>query len=238
LSTSPANPAESDGPTFELGPHRTVEQVVAAKLRAAIINGSLRPGDRLAYRDLAQRFGVSVTPIRIALRELSNEGLVEMRAHSGARVSLLSVDEIEEIFAMRIGIEGWLARHGAELLTDADIATMTKAFQGLRRAESSRDVKGYFQASWELRAACYRAARKPRLFDRFQQLFEHSYRYSFLVIAEPVRLARSRQDMEAFFAACRARDGLASQHSIQAALETTLSYLSERLDAEAELADK
>ncbi|WP_423169247.1 GntR family transcriptional regulator, partial [Stenotrophomonas geniculata] len=79
-----------------------------AKLREAIINGSLHPGDRLTYRDLAQRFGVSVTPIRIALRELSNEGLVEMRAHTGTRVSPLSGDELEELFATRIGIEGWL----------------------------------------------------------------------------------------------------------------------------------
>ena len=98
--------------------HRTVEEALVEELRDAIVTGSLRPGDRLVYRDLARRFGVSVTPVRIALRELSKEGLVEMRAHAGARVSLLSIDELEEIFVTRIGIEGWLAQHGAERLTD------------------------------------------------------------------------------------------------------------------------
>src|SRR5262249_20618529 len=97
--------------------HRTVEEALVGQLRDAIVTGLLRPGERLVYRDLARRFGVSVTPVRIALRELSKEGLVEMRAHAGARVSLLSADELEEIFVFRIGIEGWLSQHGAERLT-------------------------------------------------------------------------------------------------------------------------
>ena len=164
-----------------------------AKLREAIINGSLRPGDRLTYRDLAQRFGVSVTPIRIALRELSNEGLVEMRPHTGTRVSPLSVDEIEEIFATRIGIEGWLARYGTERLTDANLRAMARALDELRKAERRGDLDAYLRHSWEMRAVCYGAAEKPRLFERFRVLYEHSSRYVFLMIADTKRLRRSRR---------------------------------------------
>jgi DNA-binding GntR family transcriptional regulator len=221
ISTSP------DSQLFTLGPHRTVEQVVVAKLREAIITGSLKPGDRLAYRDLAHRFGVSVTPVRIALRELSNEGLVEMRAHTGARVSPLSIDEIEEIFATRIGIEGWLARHGAERLTDQDVRELAGYLDELRRAEQADDLESYLRASWSMRAVCYRVAEKPRLFDRFRALYEHSTRYVYWLMAEPSRLEQSRRNMERFFAACEARDGLAAQEAIQHALLTTLSYLSE-----------
>jgi DNA-binding GntR family transcriptional regulator len=222
--------ADDDDSLFELGPHRTVEQIVVAKLREAIITGSLKPGDRLAYRDLAQRLGVSVTPVRIALRELANEGLVEMRAHTGARVSPLSTDELEEIFATRIGIEGWLARHGAERLTDEDVAAMTEALEGLRRAERGNDLSGYLNHSWAMRAACYAAAGKPRLFDRFRILYEHSSRYVFLMIADAARLKRSRMEMEVFYTACVARDGEASEQAIRAALQTTLLYLSEAFD--------
>jgi DNA-binding GntR family transcriptional regulator len=227
-------PGDASASVFDLGAHRTVEQVVAAKLREAILTGSLRPGDRLAYRDLAQRFGVSVTPVRIALRELSNEGLVEMRAHTGARVSPLSVDEIEEIFATRLGIEGWLARHGAARLGDADIAKMTEAMKGLRQAEREDDLEAYLHHSWAMRATCYSAADKPRLYDRFQTLYGLASRYVYLMMAEPSRLKRSRREMEAFFAACRERNGPASQEAIQAALQTTLSYLSEAFDRDAD----
>lgn len=210
--------------------HRTVEELVAFKLRQAIITGVLKPGDRLAYRDLAHRFGVSVTPIRIALRELSNEGLVEMRAHTGARVSPLSLDEIEEIFATRIGIEGWLARHGAERLPDARIDEIEASLTELQLAEEAGDLESYLEASRRMRATCYQAAQKPRLFDRFRVLYEHSRRYVFLMIADPPRLKTSRGQMEQFFEACRVRDGLAAQEAIQESLLTSLSFLSEAFD--------
>jgi DNA-binding GntR family transcriptional regulator len=218
-------PPAADSSLFELGPHRTVEQIVVAKLREAIITGSLKPGDRLAYRDLAHRFGVSVTPVRIALRELSNEGLVEMRAHTGARVSPLSIDELEEIFATRIGIEGWLARHGAERLTDEQLQDMAELLDELREAERADEREAYLRISFALRARCYEAAAKPRLLDRFMVLYELSRRYVFLTIADASRFQQSRTDMEAFFAACEARDGVAAHRAIQEALQHTLLYL-------------
>jgi len=214
-------------PTFELGPRRTVEQVVAAKLREAIIAGSLKPGDRLAYRDLAHRLGVSVTPVRIALSELSNEGLVEMRAHTGARVTPLSVEEIEDIFATRIGIEGWLARQGAVRLTEEEVAAMVGLLQLLREAQEGGETQRYLQHSRALRATCYAAADRSRLFERFETLYELSRRYVFLLITDPSRLARSLHDMEAFCTACVARDGTLAEQAIHRALETTLSYLSD-----------
>lgn len=225
MTADQQQPAAPDASLFELGPHRTVEQVVVAKLREAIITGSLKPGDRLAYRDLAHRFGVSVTPVRIALRELSNEGLVEMRAHTGARVSPLSVDELEEIFATRIGIEGWLARHGAERLTGERIERMAVLLDELRRTEQADEREAYLRVSYALRAECYEAAEKPRLLDRFMVLYEHSTRYVFLTIAEASRFKQSRADMERFFVACEARDGPAAHAAIQEALQHTLSYL-------------
>jgi DNA-binding GntR family transcriptional regulator len=203
--------------------------VVAVKLREAILTGSLKPGDRLAYRDLAARFGVSVTPVRAALRELSNEGLVEMRAHTGARVSSLSVDELELIFATRIGIEGWLARHGAARLGAADIVEMTAAMERLRAAEKEADLGSYLHYSWAMRATCYLAAEKPRLFDRVEMLYGLASRYVYLMMAEPWRLARSRQEMERFFDACAEQDGEDAEQAIRLALQTTLSYLSEAL---------
>jgi DNA-binding GntR family transcriptional regulator len=205
--------------------HRTVEQALVEELRDAIVTGSLRPGDRLVYRDLARRFGVSVTPVRIALRELSKEGLVEMRAHAGARVSLLSLDELEEIFVIRIGIEGWLSQHGAERLTGEQIAHMEVLLEDVKQTEQSDDRGGYLRSSWAFRTYCYAAAGKPRLLERAQALYDLSSRYHFLTIAEVTRFAHSRGIMEQFFAACETRDGAAAKAVMQDALEWTLSYL-------------
>jgi DNA-binding GntR family transcriptional regulator len=207
--------------------HRTVEEALVDQLRLAIVAGSLRPGDRLVYRDLARRFGVSVTPVRIALRELSKEGLVEMRAHAGARVSLLSLNELEEIFVIRMGIEGWLSAHGAVLLTDERIAQMAALLEEVRRAEQADDREGYLDRSWAFRRCCYEAAGKPRLMERALSLYDLSSRYHFLTIAEGERFAQSRAIMEEFFVACQARDGVAARGVMQDALEWTLSYLTD-----------
>jgi len=208
-----------------LGLHRTVEEAVVATLREAILIGALQPGERLAYRDLAARLGVSMTPVRTALRELANEGLVELRVHTGAWVSPLSLDELEEIFVTRVGIEGWLARHGAECLTDEGIERMAVQLDELRQAKRADDRDAYLRRAMAFRVTCYEAAGKPRLLDRFLGLYEHSMRYHFLTIADVSRFEQSRSNMERFFAACRSRDGLEAERVIQDALLWTLSSL-------------
>jgi DNA-binding GntR family transcriptional regulator len=207
--------------------HRTVEEALVKELRDAIVTGSLRPGERLVYRDLARRFGVSVTPVRIALRELSKEGLVEMRAHAGARVSLLSLEELEEIFVIRIGVEGWLSQLGAERLTGEEIGRMAVLLDDLKQAEEADDRPAYLQRSWAFRTRCYKAAGKPRLLERASALYALSTRYHFLTIAEVSRFSHSRSIMEEFFAACQKRDGASAKRVMEDALQWTLSYLSE-----------
>src|SRR4029079_7816659 len=93
------------------------------------------PDERLRDRAFADLFGVSITPVRVALRELAKEGLVETRAHEGARVSLLSAEDLEELFARRIGGESWLARLGAQRMTDDALAAAAPL-----QAEAARAV--------------------------------------------------------------------------------------------------
>jgi len=211
--------------------HRTVEERLIEELRQAIVTGSLKPGDRLAYRDLARRFGVSVTPVRIALRELSTGGLVEMRAHAGARVAALSRHELEEIFVTRIGIEGWLAAHGAPMLRDTEIDRMEELLEGLRAAEEARDTELYIPRSWAFRRTCYEAARKSRLLVRASELVDLSARYQFLSLADDPTLTRSFESMQSFFAACQARDGETAKEIIENQLEWVLGILTDAVPA-------
>lgn len=217
------------GSPLALLPHRTVEEAAVATLRDAILSGVLQPGERLPYRDLAARLGVSMTPVRTALRELASEGLVELRPHTGAWVTPLSVDELEEIFVIRVGIEGWLARHGAPLLGDGEIERMAGQLEELRKAKRADDRGAYLRRAEEFRITCYEAAGRPRLLDRFTALYEHSMRYHFLTLADTSRFDRSRGNMERFFAACRDRDGEQAEQVIREALLWTLSSLTAAL---------
>src|SRR5207237_6339419 len=111
----------------------TVEQSVAGTLRGLIVSGRLPEGTPLVQRDLAQRLGVSQTPVRLGLSELEREGLVQVGETGRALVSRLTREDLEEIYAARLGLEGLAARVGAPALTDADVTRMQRLMSELER---------------------------------------------------------------------------------------------------------
>src|SRR5207237_677965 len=102
----------------------TVEQSVAGTLRGLIVSGRLPEGTPLVQRDLAQRLGVSQTPVRLGLSELEREGLVEVGETGRALVSRLTREDFEEIYAARLGLEGLAARVGVVELGDDGLVRM------------------------------------------------------------------------------------------------------------------
>ena len=84
----------------------TAEEAVTASLRRAIREGVLVPGERLTQSEIASQLGVSRIPLRDALRRLEAESLVEIDGHKGARVTVLTVDDIAELYEMRVALEG------------------------------------------------------------------------------------------------------------------------------------
>jgi len=103
-------------------------------LRDRLISGALAPGDRLGEAELAEELGMSRTPVREALRILSGEGLVEIEANRGARVSYWSEAELLNVFEIRLRLEGLAARRAAERATPAqadrlhEIATLIAVY--------------------------------------------------------------------------------------------------------------
>src|SRR5262245_25650567 len=88
-----------------LGGHPKIKDVIYQELRERIVFGGFAPGDRLVEAELANRFGVSKTPVREALLTLEGEGLVVLRPHRGAEVTRLSVDEWNDLIFLRDAIE-------------------------------------------------------------------------------------------------------------------------------------
>ena len=88
-------------------------------LRSAILNGSIRPGERLGEVELSSQFGVSRTPIREALRRLTAEGLVVFQPNRGARVAEWSLSDLEDTYEIRARLESYGAALAAQRI-DAD----------------------------------------------------------------------------------------------------------------------
>ena len=100
------------------GRSRTAHEYVLSTLRSAILGGTLAGGTRLVQTELATELDVSTTPVREALRDLATEGLVVFDPHRGAVVRPLHIDEVREIYELRITLEPLMVRRNVEKLTE------------------------------------------------------------------------------------------------------------------------
>lgn len=108
------NNREEDESWADIGSaHKSINMAVTDTLRQAILGGRFKPGERLTEVGLANAFDVSRNPVREALRVLEAEGIVEINPRKGARVALLSMEEIEEIIELRAELESMSAKYAA-----------------------------------------------------------------------------------------------------------------------------
>src|SRR5271167_5115140 len=104
-------------------------------LRQAIVTYTLKPGERMNIDDLAQKLGVSLTPVRSAIQKLSTEGLVEIRSRSGTFVASLTAQDVEETFRIRCALECLGLTHGFQQFLHA-VGLLSKVLQAVLRAEA------------------------------------------------------------------------------------------------------
>ena len=223
-------------PLAEIVPinRESVEHRVAGRLRDLIVSGQLPAGTPLVQRDLAQRLGVSQTPVRVGLSALEREGLVEVGETGRALVSRLTREDLEEIYAARLGLEGLAARVGVAAIGPGDVERMRVMLKDLGRLAKRQDVEGYLQLRWDFHAVCYQASRRPRLLAEVERLFWRAERYNHLVLSSAERFRRSVAYYHEFFAACERRDPLEAERVIHASIRGAVDMIGPTLPSEAE----
>jgi DNA-binding GntR family transcriptional regulator len=222
----------ASGVQFEPIARESVEQRVTRALRELIVSGRLEEGTPLVQRDLAQRLGVSQTPVRVGLSELERDGLVEVGETGRALVRRLTREDLEEIYAARSGLEGLAARVGAPAVTDEAYARMWTLMGELEKLARKRDVDVYLRARWDFHAVCYEASGRTRLVAEVERLFWRAERYNRLVLSTAERFKRSVRYYRAFLEACADGDGAAAEQVIHESMRQTVDDLSPLLPSE------
>ena len=128
---------------------------IADRLRAAILEGSYAPGERIRQEDLAARSGASRIPVREALRMLDAEGLVTLVANSGAWVTRLTLDECVETYLIRERLEPLLLRMSLPHLAEATVDRLAALAAGM---EADQDLDAFMRADREFHLASYAGA--------------------------------------------------------------------------------
>jgi DNA-binding GntR family transcriptional regulator len=203
-------------------PRETLTDAAASALRALIISGQLPPGTPLRLNQLAARLGMSVMPVREALRALEADGLVTFRAHHGATVAELSVEDVEETYAVRAALEALAARDGVLNLTDDVLERIRTVFRQMEDDAARGDREALVGHDQEFHRALYEAGGRPERARRIVELWESTRRAIPLVYRawEPLELAIAAH--RPILDAIEARDARAAMqrsrtHSEQAA---------------------
>jgi DNA-binding GntR family transcriptional regulator len=115
----------------------TLRALVEEKLRTAILTGHFAPGQRLVERELSETFGVGRTSVREALRQLEAESLITNVPHKGPVVSTISLDEAQQLYAVRAMLEGFAGEEFAKNASKADVDSLAAAVDTIKQAAKS-----------------------------------------------------------------------------------------------------
>ncbi|MEH6524311.1 GntR family transcriptional regulator [Sulfitobacter sp.] len=148
---------------------RTSDKLVD-QIKQDIFTGVLRPGDKLEEAELVERFGVSRTPIREAIRSMVDCGLLETRPRKGAIVRSLSAKELHDLFEVAAELEGMACRLACENLTRNHMASIQKALDECGLAAAAQDTRGYADANLAFHAAIHAASGNIWLIDQLEQI--------------------------------------------------------------------
>jgi DNA-binding GntR family transcriptional regulator len=194
------------------------------QLRDAVVGGELRPGEPLYEIHLAERLGMSRTPVREALRVLARDGYLEELPSRGYTVPRRSLDDLREFFELREVLESTASRYAALRATDAEIERLGHV---CARHEGEQDERKWLEMGHEFHTLVLQAARNSRL-----QSMLHSLNAQIVISRRTVARADAQRrqaverDHRAIFEAIRARDHeraqtLAAEH-VRRSYETTL----------------
>ncbi|MFC7397354.1 GntR family transcriptional regulator [Chelatococcus sp. GCM10030263] len=173
------------------------------ELRRQIINGQLPEGTPLRQEKLAADLGVSRVPLREAIRQLEAEGLVVSEMHKGTVVSSLSLEEIEELFDIRIRLETWLFEVAIPRLTDADFDLAEAVIDEAMRVGS---VENWGELNWRFHEVLYRPSGNKIALRLLKTVHDNANRYVNLQIAVAKDVEIELSDHQTLLAYARLRD--------------------------------
>ena len=160
----------------DAGPNTTAQHALD-HLREEIVSGALVPGERIGQESVAGRLGISLAPVREALRILEREGQVTYRPRRGYIVTELNIDDLEEIYALRALLEREAARAALPALVEEDLVAIERAAADCDAAVSAGDVVAELAANRRFHNAILAPAGRPHLQRLIDLLWDQTEAY-------------------------------------------------------------
>lgn len=218
-------------PLVNPGIHSSIQANIYARLREAILDGNLAPGQRLTQDELAAELSVSRMPVREALLRLETDGLVNFHPYKGFSVATFTQDDLKEIYFMRGVLEGTAAKLAAANITEEDLEKISRLCRKMSISLTSGDYEDLPHLNAEFHQSVYVASCSPRLYKMIVRLWNSFPRSSISLLKE--RAGMTVKEHTAIFEALGSRDGDKAEEltrlHIANAFDALNNYWSQRL---------
>lgn len=207
----------------------TQQDAIYAQLRQWVTVGHFQPGERLKIRQLADRLGCGLMPVRAALQRLAAEGALHNVPNAGVVVPRLSPAEFDDLVQMRMLLEGEAAERGALRIDEAGRHALAALGERMREALAQGDAAAYLAANEDFHVRLYRAAGSPLLFGLIETLWLKAGPVSNRLFEAPEAVAALNEAHEAALAALARHDPVGVRLAIERDLFMASQFIRRRL---------
>lgn len=185
---------------------RSLHLEIVERVRPLIVESELEPGSKVPEKALCEQFSVSRTPMREALKVLAAEGLVRLEPNRGAWVTLITVDEVNEVFPVLTVLEALSGELACEHITQSEIRHVRDLHDQMMQSYAERDLALYFNLNQQIHHAILLAAHNDTLTKSSQALSARMQRARYAANMSEGRWAEAVGEHEQIIAHLEARD--------------------------------
>ncbi|SNT36190.1 DNA-binding transcriptional regulator, GntR family [Noviherbaspirillum humi] len=184
----------------------SLHDTLVAYLREMVLNGELRPGDKVPEQALCERFDVSRTPLREALKVLAAEGVLRLQMNRGAVVAETTREEIEEIFPIMAALEGVAGTMACVRATDAQVAELRRLHEEMRRHYEAGSEKQYLLLNRRIHEDLVAMSGNATLIGMYKQMLTRIRCIRFVANKAPEQWQAAMAEHETMITALERRD--------------------------------
>ena len=188
-------------------PRRSLHDELAMRLRDMIVDGQLKPAQKVPEASLCERFGVSRTPMREALKVLAAEGLINLVPNRGAVVAKITLQEIQDLFPIMGALEALAGELACANIDERSLAEIRRRHETMLGHYQRGDWLRYSKLNRAIHEAIFAAAGNAALSALYQQLIIRTHSIRFVAKKSPMRWQEAVEEHKQIMAALERRDG-------------------------------
>jgi DNA-binding GntR family transcriptional regulator len=215
-----------------LKPYKQIWEAIAEEIKEGVISGRYKPEERLKEAELAEKYSVSKTPVREALRYLEGIGFVEIVPHTMARVKKMNKKEVEDLYTIQSVLEGLAAREALNHLKDGDHKKMETCLDLLEKYSREKNSYEYEKANIKFHGIFWKACNNSKLTELINNIYEQLLKFRSVTRRYPERFKNLVADHRKIFEAVVQCDAGKVDHLFQRHVEKQKKYIVDILEKE------